>query len=94
MADRNVLLDLLRRLYGDRWHIRRTEHLWIAVARDPDPPHARSLVEPDAELFVSQLEKPPPGAGRSLLSSDWCRTQLQPVEGRDGMYVSRHPPMT
>jgi hypothetical protein len=94
MADRNVLLDLLRRLYGDRWHIRRTEHLWIAVARDSDPPHARSLVEPEAERFVSQLENPPAGAGRSLLSADWCRSQLEQVGGEDGFYVSRRPPMT
>src|SRR5690606_9548851 len=35
--ERDLLLELLRERYGERWAIRRSEHLWIATANDPAP---------------------------------------------------------
>ncbi|GAA4895663.1 hypothetical protein [Streptomonospora salina] len=83
-SNENPLLRLLQDRYGERWSIRRTESLWIATVRRPDADHAPTLVEPDIEEFVRQLEDPPPGAGRSLLSAGWFRARAR-VFG-DGRY--------
>lgn len=91
--DGDPLLALLRQRYGDRWLIRRTEHLWIAATIDPDPPHAPTIVEPDVETFVRGLEAPPARSGRrSLLSAEFFRRELDRV--RDGVYGDPRPPMT
>ncbi|MDA0564739.1 hypothetical protein LG943_10420 [Streptomonospora sp. S1-112] len=84
------LLQLLQRHYGDRWNIRRTEHLWIATLRKPDAEHAPTLVEPDLEEFVRQLEDPPASIGRSLLSGGWFQSRLHALA--DGIYRSEEPP--
>ncbi|SKA14294.1 hypothetical protein SAMN02745673_02747 [Marinactinospora thermotolerans DSM 45154] len=80
------LLRLLQRHYGDRWAIRRTSHLWIATVRDRDVDHAPTLVEHDIEDFVRELEHPPPGSGRSLLSSGWLHSRLDPLDTDDDAY--------
>ncbi|GAA1781086.1 hypothetical protein [Streptomonospora arabica] len=83
----DALLALLRSRYGERWSIRRTEHLWLATAVDRDAAHAPTLIEPDVERFVRQLEDPPSRAGRSsrsLLSSPWVAEQL--FEVSEGVY--------
>ncbi|MFB9803391.1 hypothetical protein ACFFN5_23055, partial [Streptomonospora salina] len=56
-------LALLRSRYGERWSIRRTEHLWIATALDRDADHAPTLIEPDVKRLVQQMEDPPARAG-------------------------------
>ena len=89
------LLTLLRWRYGERWTIRRTEHLWLATAVDRNADHAPTLIEPDVERFVQQLEDPPARAGRpsrSLLSSPWVADQL--FEIGDGAYWQDFPPHT
>ncbi|GAA3738405.1 hypothetical protein HDA32_005310 [Spinactinospora alkalitolerans] len=60
------LLRLLRRGYGERWNIRRTERLWIASTRVADADHAPTLIESDVDEFVRQLENPPAKVGRPL----------------------------
>ncbi|MBB4934608.1 hypothetical protein F4561_005428 [Lipingzhangella halophila] len=87
------LLRLLRNKYGHRWHIRRTEHLWVATVRVSETDHAPTLVEPDVEEFVRQLEDPPARAGRSLLARRWFQEQLYDL-GHDGPYYCAGPPMT
>ncbi|WP_345555473.1 hypothetical protein [Streptomonospora halophila] len=88
-----VLLAMLKARYGDQWNIRRTEHLWLATAKDPDTDNAPTIVQPDVEAFVRELENPPPRAGRpSLLSSSWAAAHFD--QAGDGAYVSRRPPMT
>ncbi|MFC7742373.1 hypothetical protein ACFQXA_17675 [Nocardiopsis composta] len=70
--ERDLLLELLRERYGERWAIRRSEHLWIATANDPDADHAPTLVQPDLDTFVGELEAPRPGPeGRAVPS--WRR---------------------
>ncbi|GAA4918792.1 hypothetical protein [Streptomonospora salina] len=94
-APKDALLALLRSRYGERWTIRRTEHLWVATAVDRDAEHAPTLIEPDVERFVQQLEDPPARAGgssRSLLSSPWVAEQL--FEIGDGVYWQDTPPHT
>ncbi|GAA4942852.1 hypothetical protein GCM10023224_26740 [Streptomonospora halophila] len=91
-AHANPLLRLLQERYGERWSIRRTEHLWLATVRTSDVDHAPTLVEPDVEEFVRQLENPPTGAGRSLLSAGWFRAQTRKLG--DGCYRVDGPPMT
>ncbi|GAA3759072.1 hypothetical protein [Salinactinospora qingdaonensis] len=86
------LLELLRTHYGDHWTIRRTQHLWVATAVDRDVPHAPTLVEPDVETFVGQLEDPPARVGRSLLSQPWVSDMLNDL--RDGTFWSGTPPVT
>ncbi|MDT0305245.1 hypothetical protein [Streptomonospora wellingtoniae] len=92
-APNEALLALLRSRYGQRWSIRRTEHLWLATAVDRDAEHAPTLTEPDVERFVQQLEEPPARAGRpsrSLLSSPWIADQLSEIA--DGVYWQDIPP--
>ncbi|WP_017556747.1 hypothetical protein [Nocardiopsis baichengensis] len=72
-GERDPLLDLLRAHYGHRCAIRRTDTLWIATARDRDADHAPTLVQPDIGRFLTELDDPPPRAGRpyrSLLDTD------------------------
>ncbi|WP_046469820.1 hypothetical protein [Allosalinactinospora lopnorensis] len=92
-ANADPLLRLLQERYAERWRIRRTEHLWIAAAVDPDADHAPTLVEDDIEVFVGQLEDPPArvGRGHSLLSASWFAQRL--TEVRDGVYRDPTPPM-
>ncbi|NYE50799.1 hypothetical protein HDA32_005919 [Spinactinospora alkalitolerans] len=85
-------MKLLRRRYAERWTIRRTEHLWIATAVDRGADHAPTLIEPDVDAFVRQLEDPPPRAGRgSLLSAPWIAERLTDVG--DGVFWNDTPPM-
>ncbi|MBB4934323.1 hypothetical protein F4561_005143 [Lipingzhangella halophila] len=88
---KDPLLWLVRQRYGERWTIRRTEHLWIATAVDPDPDHAPTLVEPDVEVFVQQLEDPPARVGRShsLLAAPWFAQRL--TELAEGAYREDRP---
>ncbi|MBV2362606.1 hypothetical protein ACFPZ0_15330 [Streptomonospora nanhaiensis] len=96
-AGEDPLLVLLRRRYGQTWSIRRTAHLWIATALDPDCDHAPTLVQPDVETFVRELEEPPARACRpgraSLLSAGWFADNVERVGG-DGACVDLRPPMT
>ncbi|MFD0772652.1 hypothetical protein ACFQZ2_01805 [Streptomonospora algeriensis] len=86
-ADR-ILLGMLKARYGHRWNIRRTEHLWIATATDPDTDHAPTIVHPDIEAFVRELEEPPARACRpSLLSAPWVAAEME--RDGEGRYVSR-----
>ncbi|MBB5998245.1 hypothetical protein [Streptomonospora salina] len=88
-----ALLAMLKARYGARWNIRRTENLWIATARDPEAGHAPTVVHPDVEAFVQELEEPPTRACRpSLLSSSWVRSRFD--RAGDGAYISREPPAT
>ncbi|GAA1755547.1 hypothetical protein [Streptomonospora arabica] len=90
---KDPLLALLRSRYGERWTIRRTEHLWLATAVDRHADHAPTLIEPDVERFIQQLEDPPARAGRSarsLLSSPWVSERL--FEIGDGVYWNEFPP--
>ncbi|MFC4869683.1 hypothetical protein [Streptomonospora arabica] len=87
----DVLLAMLKARYGDQWNIRRTEHLWLATAEDPDTDNAPTIVQPDVETFVRELEDPPARAGRpSLLSSSWVASHFD--KAGDGAYVSRASP--
>nr|WP_131102868.1 hypothetical protein [Streptomonospora litoralis] len=82
---------MLQTRYGATWSIRRTENLWIATANDPDADHAPTVVHPDVEAFVRELEEPPARACRpSLLSSSWFASHFD--QAGDGAYVSRRPP--
>ncbi|CAM3795673.1 hypothetical protein GCM10009799_36290 [Nocardiopsis rhodophaea] len=92
--DRDPLLKLLRERYADRWTIRRTPHLWIAVAVDPDTDRAPTVMNDDVEEFVRELEDPPARVGRrtSLLSTSWAAERLEEIG--DGAYREDTPPMT
>ncbi|WP_017618351.1 hypothetical protein [Nocardiopsis gilva] len=87
------MLRLLRNWYADRWTIRRTPHLWIAVATDPDTDRAPTVMHEDVEKFVRELENPPARVGRriSLLSTSWAAGRLEQVG--DGAYWEDTPPM-
>ncbi|ASU82117.1 hypothetical protein CDO52_04370 [Nocardiopsis gilva YIM 90087] len=76
-SDNDPLLRLLRERYGDQWAIRRTEHLWIAVTHDTEADHAPTIVQPDMNVFLSDLENPPPRAccPRSLMSAEFFSAQ-------------------
>lgn len=88
MTPDRILLAMLQDRYGHRWNIRRTEHLWIATATDPDTDHAPTIIEADVEPFAAQLEAPPARACRpSLLSASWVTDQMEHLG--DGCYVSR-----
>ncbi|MDT0300719.1 hypothetical protein [Streptomonospora wellingtoniae] len=87
----DVLLAMLKARYGAQWSIRRTENLWLATANDPETDHAPTIVQPDVEAFVRELEDPPARAGRpSLLSSSWVAAQFD--QAGEGAYVSRESP--
>ncbi|QBI54944.1 hypothetical protein [Streptomonospora litoralis] len=89
-----VLLGMLKARYSHRWSIRRTEHLWIATAVDPGADHAPTVIHPDLERFVRELEDPPARAGRpSILSAAWVAAQFDRV-GEDGAYYRDEPPST
>ncbi|ASU85594.1 hypothetical protein CDO52_24815 [Nocardiopsis gilva YIM 90087] len=83
---------LLRGHYGDRWAIRRTENLWVAVAHDPEADHAPTIVQPDINTFLSDLENPPPRAGhpRSLMSAEFFAARYEQVD--DGVWRNNAPP--
>ncbi|MBB6173370.1 hypothetical protein HNR23_003430 [Nocardiopsis mwathae] len=91
-GDNDPLLRLLREHYRHRWAIRRTENLWIAVAQDPDADHAPTVVQPDINVFLADLENPPPRAGRSrsLMSAEYFATQYKQVD--DGVWRNTSPP--
>jgi len=55
----DLVLRLLQEHYDGRWRISRTENLWIAVATDSKADHAPTVVQPDVEEFVQELEEPP-----------------------------------
>ncbi|MFC4564060.1 hypothetical protein ACFO4E_19540 [Nocardiopsis mangrovi] len=86
-TDADPLLALLRLHYSERWTIRRTEHLWIASTADRNADHVPTLIEPDIEIFVRQLEDPPRRVGsafRSPLSAPWIAQHL--TELGDGVF--------
>ncbi|GAA4912079.1 hypothetical protein [Streptomonospora salina] len=85
-----ILLGMLKDRYGHRWSIRRTEHLWIATATDPDADHAPTIIEPDIDAFIDAVENPPARAGRpSLLSASWVTAEYERLG--EGAYISRPP---
>ncbi|CAM3843465.1 hypothetical protein NOGI109294_15645 [Nocardiopsis gilva] len=88
------MLWLLRRHYAGTWTIRRTAHLWIAVATNPDTDRAPTVMHDDVEKFVRELENPPPRVGRriSLLSTSWSAERLDQIG--DGAYRDDTPPIT
>ncbi|GAA3763040.1 hypothetical protein [Salinactinospora qingdaonensis] len=90
-SEENPLFELLRSHYGDRWNIRRSAHLWIATAQDSDAEYAPTVVEPDVEEFVRQLENPPAAAGRSMLAASRFRDQFDQVDAA-GIYHRGGPP--
>ncbi|ASU85074.1 hypothetical protein CDO52_21795 [Nocardiopsis gilva YIM 90087] len=67
-TNNDPLLRLLREHYGHRWTIRRTEHLWVATANDPDADHAPTVIQCDINEFLYDLDNPPGRAGKP---SDW-----------------------
>ncbi|TQN32635.1 hypothetical protein FHX37_2612 [Haloactinospora alba] len=85
--DTDPLLALLRKRYGEHWDIRRTQHLWIATAVDPEADHAPTVIEEDSDAFMRQLDNPPERIGdASPLSSLWIEGRL--VQLRDGVYLA------
>ncbi|MDA2809816.1 hypothetical protein O4J56_04120 [Nocardiopsis sp. RSe5-2] len=89
---RDPVLALLRRYYGDRWSIRRAGSLWVAVANDPEADHAPTVVQPDIDAFLADLEDPPRRAGsaRSLLSAEYFSQRCTEVE--DGVWYLKGRP--
>lgn len=88
------MLWILRRHYAADWSIRRTAHLWIAVATDPETDRAPTVMHDDVEKFVRELEDPPARVGRrvSLLSTSWSAERLDRLG--DGAYREDRPPIT
>ncbi|RNL84877.1 hypothetical protein EFW17_10770 [Halostreptopolyspora alba] len=87
-----AVLAVLRQVYGDTWRIRRTPNLWVAVAVEADTPYAPTLIQPELEDFVRELDNPPPRAGRrfSMLSAPWFANQLE-QRGEGAYYDPRGP---
>ncbi|APC37923.1 hypothetical protein A9R04_26060 [Nocardiopsis dassonvillei] len=76
----NTLLHVLQCHYAQQWSIRRHGGLWIATATRQQITHAPTLIEEDVEVFVHQLEYPPPGIGNSELSSERLRASESRAE--------------
>lgn len=79
---KDPLLRLVQERYGERWRIRRTSHLWIAVPRDAATDDVPTVVEADVEEFVCALDDPPVSTERSLLSGEWFQDQLERIGDR------------
>ncbi|MBB6170602.1 hypothetical protein HNR23_000662 [Nocardiopsis mwathae] len=63
-TSRDPLLRLLREHYGHRWTIRRTDNLWVATANDPGADHAPTIIQPDINEFLYDLDNPPARAAK------------------------------
>ncbi|ASU82324.1 hypothetical protein CDO52_05560 [Nocardiopsis gilva YIM 90087] len=63
-TDDGPLLRLLREHYGHRWTIWHTENLWIATANDSEADHAPTIIQPDVNEFLDELDNPPDRAGK------------------------------
>ncbi|MDA2810798.1 hypothetical protein O4J56_09145 [Nocardiopsis sp. RSe5-2] len=91
-AKRDLVLELVRSRYGERWRIRRTENLWIATALDHGADHAPTIVQPILDDFVRDLEDPPKRAGGpSMLQAPLFAERLRKLA--DGVYLDDTPPI-
>ncbi|MDA2803680.1 hypothetical protein [Nocardiopsis suaedae] len=93
-GERDPLLELLRTYYGHRWSIRRTNNLWIATARDRDADHAPTLVQPEVNRFLAELDDPPPRAARpyrSLLDADHLSHRSHDLADGVRLFTDRRP---
>ncbi|WP_192826343.1 hypothetical protein [Nocardiopsis chromatogenes] len=84
MTPRDLVLDILRNRYGEKWNIRFTENLFIATRKDSRSNDAPTIIENDIDKFVWLLENPPRRAakpGHSLLRS------LGWIEGVPGVWI-------